>query len=243
MPLAPRSSRLDELSWVDVQARLERDTRLIVPIGTCDQYGPHLPLGAGTLIAEAVADELSRDFDVLRAPTIAYGVNLPTEAVYPGTAGLQEKSLHRALNDLLASWETNGFTEFILITAHRFDPHIDVLASATGSRARVRAVELLGINSSDLLEGGTGPEHGGEVMTSLLLHLYPARVRMDRAADHALDARTEARRRRLTRLPPDCPGSVGQPSLASAEKGRRIFELMLQRVRARVFLQPEDEEP
>lgn len=242
MPLAPRSCRLDELSWVDVQARLARDTRLIVPIGTCDQYGPHLPLGAGTLVAEAVADELARDFDVLRAPTLAYGVNLPTEGAYPGTGGLEEKTLHRALNDLLASWEEDGFTEFILITAHRYDPHIDAMASATARRARVRAVELLGINTSDLLEGSTAPEHGGEVMTSLLLHLYPERVRMDRASDHALEGDGDPRRRRLHRLPPDSPGSVGQPSLASAEKGRRIFDLMVQRVRSKVFLEPDDDE-
>ena len=240
MPLATRSCRLAELSWLDVQAYLERDQRLIVPVGTCDQYGPHLPLGAGTLIAEAVAAELARDFAVLVAPTLAYGVNVPGTWCPPGTGGLQEKSLHRVLNDLLASWEASGFTEFILITAHRYDPHIDALASAKGARARVRAVELLGINLADLLEGPGGPEHGGEAMTSILLHLYPERVWMDRAEDHLLPEGGGARRR-LARIPGDSPGSVGTPTLASAEKGQRIFEHMVQRVRAKVFLEPDDD--
>ena len=242
MPPEIPSRRLAELSWLDVQAHLERDRRLIVPVGSCDQYGPHLPLAAGTLIAEAVAEELARDFGVLVAPTLAYGVNLPGDWVHPGTAGLQEKTLHRALNDLLAAWEATGFNEFILITAHRYDPHIDALATASARRGRVRAVELLGINVADILEGPPGPEHGGEVMTSVLLHLYPDRVRMDRAEDHNVTGTRDAARRRLSRLPDDSPGSVGAPTLATAEKGARIYEQMVQRVRARVFLEPHDDD-
>lgn len=238
MSESSRSCVLTELSWVDVVAHLDRDSRLIVPVGACDQYGPHLPIGAGTLVAEAVAVELARDFGVLRAPTVAYGVNLPTERPYAGTAGLHAKNLHRVLNDLLAAWEDDGFTEFILITAHRYDPHIDTIATVTGTTARVRAVEVLGIDFSAVVEGHHGAEHGGEVLTSLMLHLYPERVDLTRASDYWPP--NERRTRRLAKLSVDSPGVVGEPTRATAEKGRLIFEHILQRVRARVFLAAEE---
>jgi creatinine amidohydrolase len=241
MPRSSRSCLLTELSWADVEQHLARDSRLIVPVGACDQFGPHLPIGAGTLVAEAVADELARDFGVLRAPTLHYGVNVPAARRYAGTAGLSEKTLHRALNDLLADWEDHGFSEFILITAHRYDPHVEAIATVTGTRARVRAVEALGVNLADLLDGHAGVQHGGEVITSLMLYLYPDRVNLSRAADFRADGGS-APHRRIGRLPRESPGSVGEPSLATAAKGERIYARILQKIRTRVFLEPEEPE-
>ena len=110
------------MSWPEVAEHLERDRRLIIPIGTCEQHGRHLPLGTDSLLAERLANDLSEEFGVLVAPTLAYGVNVDTEQAYAGTASLRRKTLHRALNDLLAAWEGHGFEEFILITAHFHDP-------------------------------------------------------------------------------------------------------------------------
>ena len=228
------------MTWVDVEAHLTRESRLIVPIGTCDQFGPHLPIGAGTLVTEAIASEFSRDFAILRSPTLEYGVNLPAERAYPGTATLAAKTLHRVLNDLIASWEDHGFTEFILITAHRYEPHIDALATVTSATSRVRLVEVLGIDFSGLLGGSPGREHGGEVLTSLMLHLYPEKVNLTRAQDYRPASKGAAPARRLARLPLESPGSVGDPTLATAEKGRLIYEHILQKVRTKVFLVAED---
>src|SRR5688500_19353645 len=129
---------LDELSWIDVAALLARDPRLIVPVGALEQHGPHLPLGANVLIARHFAVDLSREFGVLRAPTIYYGVNVGTARAYAGTATLRQKTLHRSLNELLAAWEGHGITEFILFTAHRYEAPIDALANLHTRRARAR---------------------------------------------------------------------------------------------------------
>lgn len=241
MPSPPRSYVLTDLSWFDVAEHVAGDGRLIVPIGTCDQYGPHLPIGASTLIVEAVAEELARDFAVLRAPTLSYGVNLPAQRQFAGTAGLHEKSLHRVLNDLLASWEDDGFSEFILITAHRYEAHIDAIASVTGTRARVRAVEVLGMELTQFLDGPGGREHGGEAMTSLMLHLYPERVNLDRAVDFRPTNGAASPNQRLKRLPSDSPGSIGEPTLATAAKGELIYHHILRRIRAKVFLANEED--
>lgn len=224
---------------MEVRARVARDSRLIVPVGACDQYGPHLPIGSGTAIAEAVAAELARDFGVLLAPTLPYGVNVPAERLYAGTGSLREKTLHRALNDLLGSWEDHGFTEFILITAHSYDPHVEAMAAVSGTTARVRVVEVLGLDLSAFLDGPATPEHGGEVMTSLMLYLCPDKVNLDQAVDFQPE-RSPARG--LARLPAASPGSVGQPALASREKGELIYRHIVQKIRSRLFLAEDDDE-
>src|SRR5919197_1214400 len=134
--VALQPKRLKELHPADVAAVLARDPRLIIPVGTCEQHGPHMPLGCDTIIVERLSDELSAEFGVLRAPTLEYGVNVDTERESPGNASLRRKTLHRMLNDLIDSWEAHGFREFILLTAHEHDPHLEALSTVVTSGAR-----------------------------------------------------------------------------------------------------------
>lgn len=240
MAFSARSYLLTDLSWVDVRAHLDRDRRLIVPVGVCDQYGPHLPIGTGTYIVDAIARELSQDFGVIRAPTIPYGVALPSERRYAGRASLAEKTLHRVINDLLASWEDHGFDEFVLLTAHSHVPHVEAIATVTGTEARIRVIDVLGIDFSDFVEGGSAAEHGGEVATSLMLYLHPGKVNLERAQDFVVEGTSDRPPRRLSRLPASAPGSLGEPSRATAEKGRRIYRHVVQKIRSRIFLDPPD---
>lgn len=236
-----RSYALTELTWVQIAECVARDSRLIVPVGTCDQYGPHLPVGASTIVVQAVATELAREFGVLRAPLFPYGVNLPAARVFPGSATLREKTLHRALNDLLADWEEHGFTEFILITAHSYDAHLEALATVAVARARVRVINALAIEPPPGTVEHAKPEHAGEVLTSLLLHLCPELVHLEAAVDvPPPQPRFPALSRgRLSEVPPESPGSVGWPSRATRAAGERIYAHLLEKIRQGVFLSPD----
>ena len=77
-------------------------------MGTTEQHGPHLPLGCDTIIVERLADDLSASFQILRAPTVEYGVNAVTRVAYPGSASLSRKTLHRLMNELVGTWEEGG---------------------------------------------------------------------------------------------------------------------------------------
>jgi len=244
MRSSQRSYAIADLPWTEVRAHLQHDRRLILPVGACEQSGPHLPVGAGTCVAEALARDLSQEFGVLRAPTFHYGVNLPGEETYAGSAALRAKTLHRVLNELLASWAGQGFAEFICITANVHGPHAEAIATLRAPGARVRVVEALSVKLQPLLEGGGAPEHAGEALTSLILHLRPQAVRMDVARDFTMDPET-ARKfvgGRLRRIPAASGGAVGQPTLASAEKGRAIYDHILQRIRLKVFIAPPSDE-
>lgn len=233
----PRPRRIKEMRPGDIAATVDADPRLIVPVGTCEQHGPHMPLGCDTIIVERLADDLSAEFGVLRAPTVEYGVNVESERDWPGNASMRRKTLHRMLNDLLDTWEATGIREFILLTAHEHDPHLEALATVITSGARLRVVDIFAMNFSDLLDGQTDPMHGDEMDTSLLLHLAPELVQPDLAVDYMM-SREEVRRYRRgwLKIPQSSPGSIGRPSLATREKGKVLYERIHSRVRERIFL-------
>jgi creatinine amidohydrolase len=220
-----------------VRAVLSRDARLLVPVGTCEQHGPHLPLGCDTLIVERLADDLSASFQILRAPTVAYGVNTATKRPYPGNATVRRKTLHRWMNDLLGSWEQCGVDTFIILTAHGHDPHQEALSTLRTRRARVFTVDIFALDFTGYLEDPSGPVHGGELDTSLMLHLAPDLVRMELAQDYLLTERQVARfrRRAAGSVPALSPGSLGRPTLASAEKGARLYKMIHERIATRVL--------
>ncbi|HEY8176066.1 MAG TPA: creatininase family protein [Gemmatimonadaceae bacterium] len=234
---ALRPRRIKEMRPDEIAKAIDADARLIVPVGTCEQHGPHMPMGCDTIVVERLADQLSAEFGVLRAPTLEYGVNVVTERGFAGNAWLRRKTLHRTLNDLLDTWESTGIKEFILLTAHEHDPHLEALATVITNGARVRVVDIFAMDLRDLLEGQTEPMHGDEVDTSLILYLAPELVRMDLAQDYMM-SREELRRYRRgwLRIPKGSPGSIGRPTLASREKGQLLYDRIHSRVRERVFL-------
>jgi creatinine amidohydrolase len=248
-PFAPSTStdaekvrgprRLKQMRPRDVAAAMERDPRLIIPVGTCEQHGPHLPLGSDSIIIERLSCDLSAEFGVLVAPTVEYGVNVETERGFAGNASLRKKTLHRMLNDLLDTWESTGVREFILLTAHEHDPHLEALSTLITSGARVRVADIFGVDLSDLLEGQAEPMHGDEVDTSLLLYIAPELVNMSLAEDYMM-SRDELRRYRRgwLRVPRQSPGSIGRPTLATPEKGRALYERIYRRIRDRIFVAP-----
>ena len=235
-----RPFRLKEMTPDDVALALASDPRLILPVGTCESHGPHLPMGSDAIIVDRLADDLSEEFRIVRAPTIEYGVNAHTSSILAGGASVRRKTLRRWLNDLLPEWERAGVEEFLVLTAQGHAPHQEALATAVAGRARLRVVDVFAIDLSEITATSDAPIHGGEVDTSLMLYIAPQLVRMDLARDCILPESERRRYRRGTtvRLPADSLGSVGAPTRASAELGRRLYEFIRTRIRERVLGAP-----
>jgi len=222
---------------LDADDRLGRHPCLIVPVGSTEEHGPHLPVGGDTIIVERLADDLSIRTGMVRAPTVEFGVNLTQ--MHPGTltAGLQRKTLHRVMNELIESWEIGaGITEFLVLTAEGYEPHQEALSTIIVQHAEVKVVDIFALDFGDLLKGPKGPEHGGELDTSLLLHIAPNQVKMDYAKDRAPSAKTKARYRRGGKASNvSVPGeATGYPTLASASKGAVLYSFILDRILDRV---------
>ena len=226
-----RPWRLKEMTPGSVGERLLERPALIVPVGTTEQHGPHLPLGCDTIIVERLADDLSTNFGIPRVPTIEYGVHATTRP-FPGSAALRRRTLHRVMNELIESWEEGaGVREFMIITAQSSEGHLEALSTIRTDEAIVQVMDIFSINFGNLLER-PAPIHGGELDTSLLLYLAPHLVRMEFAQDFAVTPAMLARYQpgQSRRLPEGSPGSVGYPSLASAQKGERLYRFILDRV-------------
>lgn len=166
-------------------------------------------MGAATIVVEKIADALSGEFGVLRAPTVEYGVNAVTEPEYPASVTLRKKTLHRMLNDLLTTWECHGINEFVLLTAHGYDPHLEAISTVGTVRARVRVVDLFAVNLSDLVGVRRSEDDRGGIYASLLMYLTPSLV-----------------------------DAANVEAGASAEQGRALYERIRARVSERIFLAP-----
>jgi creatinine amidohydrolase/Fe(II)-dependent formamide hydrolase-like protein len=220
------------MSPVAIGELLLKRRALIVPVGTTEQHGPHLPLGCDTIIVERLSDDLSAAFTVLRAPTVEFGVHAISRP-FPGGASLRHRTLHRVMNELIESWEEGaGVREFMILTAQASEAHLEALSTIRTEQATVQVVDVFGLDFGPLLDQPGAPIHGGELDTSLLLYLAPEVVRMDLALDFALTPKMQARYRpgHSRRLPEGSPGSVGYPSLASAQKGEVLYKFILDRI-------------
>ncbi len=200
---------LKQMRPEEIAATLSRDPRLILPIGTEEKTHDDLPMGASTIVVEHVADALSGEFGVLRAPTVEYGVNAEADEATRGSVTLRKKTLHRLLNDLLTTWECHGVNEFVLLTAHGYDPHLEAIATVGTVKARVRVVDLFAVNLSDLVGVRRSEDDRGGIYASLLMHLAPSLV-----------------------------GEGAASRGASAEQGRALYERIRARVSERIFLAP-----
>lgn len=231
----PSSWALDEVTWKEAERIISAAPRMILPVGSLDQHGPHLPLGSHTYIVSRLAQDLSEGTGTLRAPAIPYGVNEPASHAYEGTASLRRKTLHRAVNEIIAALEDHGVRNFLILTAHRFEPHVDALLMALTTQAVTSVVDLSAIDISDLVQDSPTREHAGEAETSLLLYLDPGRVRADEIRDRPLQGSREYRkyvRGRQPTPPAGSDGVVGYPSRATAEKGRLIYDRYLDTCRS-----------
>ena len=227
-----RPWRIKEMTPVAIGELLLKRRALIVPVGTTEPHGPHLPLGCDTIIVERLSDDLSAACTVLRAPTVEFGVHAISRP-FPGGAALRHRTLHRVMNELIESWEEGaGVREFMILTAQASEAHLEALSTIRTEQATVQVVDVFGLDFGPLLDQPGAPIHGGELDTSLLLYLAPELVRMDLALDFALTPKMLSRYRpgHSRRLPEGSPGSVGYPSLASAQKGEVLYKFILDRI-------------
>jgi mycofactocin system creatininase family protein len=215
---------LARLTWPEVA---ERPGLLVVPLGSCEQHGPHLPLDTDTRIAEAVAVALtSTDERTVLGPTI--GISASGEhAGFPGTLSFGTVVVEEMLVELARS--ADAFEGVVVVNGH--GGNLEALAQASerivGEGRRFGAV-------SCHVPGGE--PHAGYGETSILLHLAPEVVHMDRAVPGVTLPWTElgpqAVREGFAAVTPN--GVLGDPTRASAADGAVLFEELVARVREQV---------
>lgn len=211
--------------WPSVRA----GALVLVPLGSTEQHGPHLPLATDSVIAQAVAERAAGALTTapMVAPVIAYGAS-GEHADFPGTISIGHEALSAVIIETvrsLARWAGR----VVLVNAHGGNTGA-LDAAVRKLRAEGHDVAWVSCDAPD------GDAHAGLTETSVMLHLAPHLVR---PAD-AVTGDT----RPLAALLPDLiargvravspSGVLGDPAGASAEKGRRIAADMVASVAARI---------
>jgi creatinine amidohydrolase len=181
----------EELTWSEAGSTAGRIDAVIIPVGAIEQHGPHLPLAVDTKICEAVARSVSAATGVPVIPPLSYGVSA-SHGDFAGTVALRPETMIAVVEDVIDSLYASGVRQFILLNGHIWNNGaLDVSAEKLRVRhkdARVRALGYVTMYPGPEVNGrvqfGRGLMHANYFETSVMLHLYPDLVRMDRATSH-----------------------------------------------------------
>ncbi len=209
---------LVDLKWPEVKRYLRRRKGVIIPLGSVEEHGYHLPLSTDTDIALAIVERLSERTGVIAAPPLHYGVCNTTRG-YTGTTSVSFDSFRSHLRDVIESLRESGFEEAYIVSGHLGSSHIAAIREACRAvEMKTYFLDISTVSTGDILE--TKPFHACEAETSLMLHLRPEKVDMRKAVDEKIEiAKYEVGGLRRTRS-----GVWGYSTRASAAKGGAIFD-------------------
>jgi creatinine amidohydrolase len=114
---AARKVLLAECTLRDVEAQIAESPKVIVPVGSTEQHGPHAPFGTDWMLSTEVSVRLGRRIDALVAPPLAYGV-AGDHLGYAGVPFISPKTMVRLVQDVVRSLAAGGFREIILVNGH-----------------------------------------------------------------------------------------------------------------------------
>ncbi|HLK59489.1 MAG TPA: creatininase family protein [Chthonomonadaceae bacterium] len=237
----------DELTWPEINHAVEAKKVVLMPIGSTEQHGHHLPLDVDNFLARSVCIAAARlaPREMLVMPTIPYGYNEHAQD-FPGTIHVTYQHFIEYCLDVCKSVAYTGFERIILVDGHGSNEHLcefiarratletdAVCASTMWTNLAVEAFEA--VRES----GPGGAAHACELETSAYLYLEPSRVQMEKAQDHYGGAAGAAGSKflhvdltkgwgpmKVVRWTSSATptGVSGAPTLATVEKGRAIIE-------------------
>lgn len=231
---------LEDLTWPEAEARFKANEPVLIPIGAAaKQHGHHLPLSTDYRVARELARRVAEYMKVVVAPVIPFGY-YPAFVDYPGSQHLSAETFIRLVTELAGNFIDHGVTRIaILNTGVSTEAPLEIATRRILDERKVRVhvadIRRLGRAADKLLKQKMGG-HADERETSVMLALAPSKVRIARARKdfgHAPHAPRTAFRApvRLSGDPADpdwsATGAFGDPTLATAKKGRAILDAMV----------------
>lgn len=242
----------DKLTWAEMRQAIADERVIILPVGTTEQHGPHLPLDVDNYLCQSVCEGAAKlvPDDVLLMPPLSYGFNWH-HIDFPGTIGIAWDNYVRFLLDIIKSVAHHGFKKVLIVNGHGSNRTlVEVAARQATMDSSVICAGFsyfeLGLDAiREVRESPRGwAAHADELETSLYLYLRPDGVRRD-----LIQAENNM-------LPSDFwwqdveaggsigmmewwstfsrTGVLGDPTLATREKGEVLYNAMTERLAALV---------
>ncbi|HBY99280.1 MAG TPA: hypothetical protein DEP84_35970 [Chloroflexi bacterium] len=242
----PRS--LYEMTWEEVQEILARTDLILVPVGSTEQHGPHLPLGADAMQADdlcrrVVAKLAEQGRTAVSAPVVPFGI-ASHHMDFPGTITLSSMTFFNMLKEVCLSLYKHGFRRFVLVLGHGGNLPMmqavahEVVASTPDAEVIVpNWIKPMTEKYSEILTSKKKESHAGEGETSRMLATVPELVQMQRARAYRSERaeRLENKNHPLLgggifrgnrTMKQGTPiGNIGDPTLAKAETGEKLYDV------------------
>src|ERR1700733_7595802 len=220
----------------EIAAQLKHNPLVILPAGSVEQHGPHLPTGTDTFAANVIGAAVAERMDGLLLPATPFGVT-PMHAPFEGTITLTPDTYMRVTTETCVATARHGAKYLLVLNWH--EGNIPSLAIAAESLHRDHGMTVLTVQAcyvAEELYGKTcnGLTHGGEIEALAVLAYRPDLVHLDRidySSDHSHGHKMDKLRRTrsyqpvLTDIRSIAPtGWFGSPQHATAEKGHRMLD-------------------
>jgi creatinine amidohydrolase len=224
--------KLAEMTWPEVDG-LDRNVVVVIPTGSLEQHGPHLPLFTDSILATAVAEAVEKRIpsEILLTPTIWLGASahhLP----FAGSLSASFKGYQEVLLNVAESLIAHDFKKFYFLNGHGGNQEPNGIVCRILKQKYPELVighhgyyQPIAEEVADVLEGKhKSIIHACEAETSLIMHLRPELVRLDKLRDDGLTEEPAVPGMvwnfdEITEM-----GSFGEATKATPEKGKILFE-------------------
>jgi creatinine amidohydrolase len=242
--------RLDEMAWPEVKELLTQPHAVILPLGSTEEHGAHMPLNvdsyAVTYLAESAARKVEEEHGirVVVAPTIDY-TDVSPHKMFPGTIGVKVETLIRVIADIVEAFLDQEFKHVIALNGHlentcSIEAALRIVADRRPGANIFAFTSVHGLGSEarkGLTKAGTkGKGHALEGETSCALLIQPQNVHLDKAMigsrrlplpEKYIGDTGEDRTKGVIYCPGHMgfneSGTAGDPTMASKEEGEKIF--------------------
>lgn len=242
-------SKLTENTWQDVKDGIEEAHGIILlPIGSTEQHGYHLPVGTDSYVAQCLCEQAAEKAGVFMAPTMWFGW-CPHHMALPGTVNIRPEILIEYTWDVMESLHAHGFDKFIIVNGHRWVnlPWMQLV----GERAKRVLGAQVALFDPGFMSRGIVKElgfglagHAEEIETSHMLAQFEDLCHMERAVDNPVqpgglfedDGSFEDKdmlnyipgtAENLRKHAPVTGGASGEPSKSSKEKGQVYHDYLV----------------
>lgn len=224
---------LSSMPWDEAEAALRRCKVAMLPLGAAaKEHGLHLPLNNDALLADYLAARVAERVDVIVLPTLTYGY-YPAFVEYPGSIHLELSTQQAVLMDIARSMARHGCRRLYVLntgisTCRPLEAACVTLADE-GIRLEYTRLEAIADVERQVQEqeGGT---HADELETSMMLACAPHVVRMERARKDYSPGQGPLTRTAGGAGVYSPTGAWGDPTLATAEKGRVLLDALIAHV-------------
>lgn len=219
---------IEEITMPDFKRGVNKTQTVLIPVGSVEEHGSHLPLATDTLEVYELARRVAESVDVFVAPPIFYGVLRSTQD-HPGSVGISAGTLRALVRDIVHSLYKQGLRRFIIVSGHGGSIHVsalrevgeDLLEELEGIAVAVLSIlDLVTDDVSQWIET-RNDAHAGEVETSVMRFIKPHLVQGTSKAEFPKFPDPILVRNRKKYWP---GGVWGDPGKGHEDKGRKLVE-------------------